>query len=213
MCKPPKDKAVGRFMVKNMVDSGAMNDLRASSVFESESRRLGAARQRTKPVSAEPAACLVYSRRRRGSEVEQKTRGGDGVRASTRPPAQLRGVGVLPEPKRFRRARRVFQRRGVCAQRRPVSGTSAALLSFLIFNCVGSSFVSLLQLRPFPAPADYTLPKLYSKNYYCISCAVHSRIVRVRNVEKRRIRDPPVRFRRTEDRPGGAGPGAAAKKA
>ena len=63
------------------------------------------------------------------------------------------------------------------------------------------------------APADYTLPKLYSKNYYCISCAVHSRIVRVRNVEKRRIRDPPVRFRRTEDRPGGAGPGAAAKKA
>jgi hypothetical protein len=128
MCKPPKDKAVGRFMVKNMVDSGAMNDLRASSVFESESRRLGAARQRTKPVAAEPAACLVYSRRRGGSEVEQLTRGGDGVRASTRPTAQLRGVGVLPEPKRFRRARRVFQRRGVCAQRRPVSGTSAALL-------------------------------------------------------------------------------------
>lgn len=43
----------------------------------------------------------------------------------------------------------------------------------------------------------YALPKLYSKNYYCISCAVHSRIVRVRNVVKRRNRDPPVRFRRT----------------
>ena len=45
---------------------------------------------------------------------------------------------------------------------------------------------------------------------------MHSRIVRVRNVEKRRIRDPPVRFRRTEgDRPGGAGtakaPSAPAK--
>ena len=51
----------------------------------------------------------------------------------------------------------------------------------------------------------YTLPKMYSKNYYCVSCAVHSRIVRVRNVEKRRIREPPVRFRRSGDKPGGAG--------
>jgi small subunit ribosomal protein S26e len=92
MCKPAKDKAIGRFMVKNMVDSGAMNDLRASSVFE-----------------------------------------------------------------------------------------------------------------------GYQLPKLYSKYYYCVSCAVHSRIVRVRNVEKRKIRDPPVRFRRTEDKPAGGAAGGAPK--
>jgi len=62
--------------------------------------------------------------------------------------------------------------------------------------------------------AAYSVPKLYSKNYYCISCAVHSRIVRVRNTEKRRIREPPVRFRRTGDKrdgpkPAGGAPGAA----
>ena len=42
----------------------------------------------------------------------------------------------------------------------------------------------------------YTLPKIYAKNYYCVSCAVHCRIVRVRNIQARRIRDPPQRFRR-----------------
>ena len=46
----------------------------------------------------------------------------------------------------------------------------------------------------------YTMPKLFSKNYYCISCAVHSRIVRVRNVDARKIREPPVRFRRTDNK-------------
>ena len=90
MCKPAKDKAIGRFMVRNMVDAGALNDLKAASAFEL-----------------------------------------------------------------------------------------------------------------------YALPKMYSKNYYCVSCAVHSRIVRVRNVEKRRVREPPVRFRRTGDRPGDKKPATA----
>jgi small subunit ribosomal protein S26e len=35
---------------------------------------------------------------------------------------------------------------------------------------------------------DFQIPKVYVKLAYCISCAVHARIVRVRSVEDRKIR-------------------------
>jgi ribosomal protein S26 len=46
-----------------------------------------------------------------------------------------------------------------------------------------------LFLKPNPTSnTDYRLPKFYIKMQYCISCAVHAHIVRVRSADARKIR-------------------------
>ena len=89
-----------------------------------------------------------------------------------------------------------------------------AIKRYMVRNIVDAGAMNDLKMAC--AYDVYQVPKLYSKNYYCVSCAVHSRIVRVRNSEARRVRDAPPRFRRTErkeNKPAGAAGAAGAAAA
>ncbi len=57
----------------------------------------------------------------------------------------------------------------------------------------------MTSLNTFLPPLAIIIPKLFVKIQYCIACAIHLKVVRVRSRVDRRSRAPPKRVRMRRD--------------
>lgn len=88
-----------------------------------------------------------------------------------------------------------------------------AIKRFIVRNMIEAAAVGDIGAASVYPAGSYTLPKLYIKTQYCVSCAMHARYVRARSRVTRRIRAAPMRLRPGQKRPNIGKPPRGMKKA
>ena len=67
-----------------------------------------------------------------------------------------------------------------------------AIKRFQVRNMIESA--AHRDLKEASVYTEFEIPKMYFKDERCVSCAIHSRIVRGRAVAVRKVREPPARY-------------------
>ena len=75
----------------------------------------------------------------------------------------------------------------VCANCFRLTPKDKAIKKFTVKDIIDAS--SKEDIQAVQTYSEFIIPKVYYKFYYCVSCAIHSRIVRVRSAENRKKRN------------------------